>query len=109
MGGAAGVVVGLVIYLLAPVMFQVLGSSERVSQLGTGYLRMRTLVTQGARLTLYQGSELGELFDLESDCTEMTNLFARPEGRDLRFDLTERLARRMMELADEAPKPTHVA
>ena len=73
------------------------------------HLRMRTIVTEDARLTLYQGAELGELFDLESDREEMSNRFEDVSARDLRFSLTERLTRRMMEYADESPKPTHVA
>lgn len=73
------------------------------------HLRMRTLVTEDARLTLYQGAELGELFDLDSDRLELSNRFHETAARDLRYALTERLTRRMMECADEAPKPTHVA
>ena len=57
------------------------------------HLRMRSVLTPNARLTLYQGAEHGELFDLEADPGEMHNLFARPEGRELRFHLTEQLAR----------------
>jgi len=56
-------------------------------------LRMRSVITQDARLTLYQGAEHGELFDRASDPAEMNNLFAKPEGRELRFHLTEKLAR----------------
>ena len=56
-------------------------------------LRMRSVITPEARLTLFQGAEHGELFDLEADPGEMTNLFAKREARDLRFHLTEQLAR----------------
>ncbi len=72
-------------------------------------LRMRTLITRDARLTLYRGSDHGELFDLARDPHEMDNLFAKPEGRSLRAELSERLARRLMETADSAPIPTHLA
>jgi arylsulfatase A-like enzyme len=78
--------------------------------LGNGrHLRMRSLVREDARLTLYQGHEHGELFDLARDPDEMTNLFARPEGRSLRADLSEELARRLIDYADDSPKPTHLA
>ena len=56
-------------------------------------LRMRSVITPEARLTLYQGADHGELFDLEADPSEMNNLFAKPEGRDLKLHLLERLAR----------------
>ncbi len=58
---------------------------------------LRTLVTEDARLTLYAGSDHGELFDLKNDPDEMTNLFARPEGQELRADMMQRLAYAMME------------
>jgi arylsulfatase A-like enzyme len=74
-----------------------------------GHLRMRTLVTEESRLTFYQGTEQGELFDLANDPGELVNRFAEPEARSLRADLTERLSRRMMEYADVAPKPTYFA
>ena len=83
---------------------------EMFDLVGVGqHLRMRTLLTPQARLTLYRGAEHGELFDLERDPGEMTNLFARPEGRELRAHLTEALAVALMEVADEAPRPTHMA
>jgi arylsulfatase A-like enzyme len=72
-------------------------------------LRMRTLQTAAARLSLTQGSELGELFDLERDPLELDNLFGRAEARDLQAHLTEALARSMMETADVSPKPTKLA
>ena len=81
-------------------MFDIAGVGE--------HLRMRTLVTNDARLTLYRGADHGELFDLRIDPMEMNNLFARPEGRDLRAALTEKLAISLMEVADDAPRPTHM-
>ena len=70
---------------------------------------MTTLVTEGARLTIYDGAEHGELFDLERDPDEMTNLFARPEGRDLRAHLMERLARHLMAYGDHGRRPRNTA
>jgi len=72
-------------------------------------LRMRTLVTERARFTLYRGAEHGELFDLERDPQERHNLFGRPEGRALRGELTDSLARSLLEADDDAPKPGHLA
>lgn len=72
-------------------------------------LRMRTLVTDEARFTIYRGTEEGELFDLERDPAEMKNLYSKPEGRALRAKMAEKLARAQMEYADMSPKPTHMA
>ncbi len=83
---------------------------EMFDMLGTGrHLRMRTLVTTDARLTLYDGVEHGELFDLDRDPGEIDNLFASPKAAEMRAHLTERLARQLMEVADPSPKPSHMA
>jgi hypothetical protein len=70
---------------------------------------MRTLVTEDARLTLYHGSEQGELFDLRNDPQELANRFAESGWSGRRAELLEQLARRMMEYADVSPNPTHFA
>lgn len=40
---------------------------------------IRTLVYDGWRLSIFEGSELGELYDLAADPTELTNLWASRE------------------------------
>jgi len=88
----------------------VVEEDEMFDLLGVGGpLRMRTLVTEDARLTLYQGTQDGELFDLARDPDERDNLYAASAARDQRAALTEQLARRLMDYADEAPKPNFVA
>ncbi len=83
---------------------------EMFDMVGTGqHLRMRTVVTDQARLTLYAGAEHGELFDLESDPHEMNNLYGRPEGRDLQAEMTTQLAHALLEADDTSPRPTHMA
>jgi arylsulfatase A-like enzyme len=72
-------------------------------------LRMRTLVTEDSRLTLYDGSEEGELFDLERDPRELANLWSRLDARNRRSELLERLARLQMEYSDPSPKQSYVA
>jgi arylsulfatase A-like enzyme len=69
--------------------------------------RARTLITQDYRLTLYEGAGWGELYDLKNDPDEMINLWDEPQARHRRYELTEQLARRMMELADSSPLATH--
>jgi arylsulfatase A-like enzyme len=69
--------------------------------------RARSLITQDSRLTLYEGVEWGELYDLINDRDELNNLWDDPQARDRRHELTEKLARKMMELADASPLATH--
>ena len=72
-------------------------------------LRMRTLVTEDARVTLYRGSDEGELFDLARDPNELDNLWARLDARSRRTELVERLAHVMMEYANPSPKQAYFA
>lgn len=72
-------------------------------------LRMRTLLTNEARLTLYDGQEHGELFDRVSDPEEMRNLYGLQEGAVLQAEMTNRLTREMMSNSDISPRPTAFA
>lgn len=77
---------------------------------GTGRpLRMRTIVTSEARLTRYEGLDHGDLFDLITDGDEMVNLWGETKARSLRAEMTEHLVEELILLADDAPKPTHLA
>ncbi len=69
--------------------------------------RARSLITEESRLTLYEGVDWGELYDLAKDPHEMNNLWDDPQSRDRRYELTEKLTRKMMELADASPLATH--
>ena len=69
--------------------------------------RARSLITADRRLTLYEGADWGELYDLVKDPEEMNNLWNEPAAREIRGELMEILARRMMELADSSPLATH--
>lgn len=70
-------------------------------------LRMRTLITETSRITLYEGYGGIELFDLANDPNEMENL--QNAGAALRAELTERLAYALMKTDDISPKPTAFA
>ena len=69
-------------------------------------LRMRTLITEENRLTVYHGYEGAELFDLKNDPEEMNNL---TESSALRADMNERLINALMANDDVSPKPTAFA
>jgi arylsulfatase A-like enzyme len=69
--------------------------------------RARSLITGEHRLTLYEGVDWGELYDFSVDPHELNNLWDEPRAKVLRHDLTENLARKMMELADSSPLAMH--
>lgn len=74
----------------------------------TGYgcnSSMRTLITPTARLTLYRGTPLGELYDLQNDPLEMDNLYGSPAGRSHQAELTEQLLRTMWDHRELAFHP----
>ncbi|HET9917499.1 MAG TPA: sulfatase-like hydrolase/transferase, partial [Candidatus Binatia bacterium] len=69
--------------------------------------RARSLITQQHRLTIYEGVGWGELYDFTTDPHELDNLWDAPSAQPLRHELTERLARKMMEMTDTSPLATH--
>ena len=68
-------------------------------------------MTQRWRMTLYDRTEWGELYDLENDPSELVNLWDDPAGHDgaAKAECMERLARRQMDLVDRSPFPTNRA
>jgi arylsulfatase A-like enzyme len=61
--------------------------------------RARSLVTDEGRITRYSTGEV-EVFDLEKDPDELTNLAAKPAGRDRREHLADRLIDAMLRYQD---------
>lgn len=68
--------------------------------------RLRTIVTREWRMSVSREEPWGELFNLADDPHELHNLWDDPGYRQVRGDLFERMARRMMELGDQSPLPT---
>lgn len=71
------------------------------------HFRARSLITENHRLTLYEGAQWGELYDLRDDSHELDNLWDDSRSQTLRASLTEKLARKMIELSDLSPLATH--
>jgi arylsulfatase A-like enzyme len=71
--------------------------------------RVRTVVTQRHRMSLRQGEDWGELYDLQEDPDEAKNLFADPSAAAVRAALTETMLVRMIDLQDRAPLPAYRA
>ncbi len=69
--------------------------------------RARSLISKEYRLTIYQGTDWGELYDLTNDPEEMNNLWNQPKAENQRHQLMEQLARQLMELSDSSPLATH--
>ncbi|WP_137895320.1 sulfatase-like hydrolase/transferase [Ramlibacter sp. 2FC] len=65
--------------------------------------RLRSLLTGRHRLTIYDGQPWGELYDLQEDPLELSNLWRRAPA--LRAELSAQLAYAMLELADTSPYP----
>ena len=63
--------------------------------------RLRTLITERHRLTIYDGFEKGDIFDYESDPGEVDNLWSKDE--DLKNILIEKLMREMVSVQLRIP------
>ena len=71
--------------------------------------RVRTVVTDRYRMSIRQGENWGELYDLKLDPTEVNNLFDDASAAQIRATLIETMLRRMIELQDRAPLPAYRA
>jgi len=71
--------------------------------------RIRTLVTDRYRMSLRQGEDWHELYDLKTDRLELNNLYADPAAADVRHALSETMLRRIIALQDRAPLPAYRA
>lgn len=72
-------------------------------------VRLRTVITERYRLSLYDGVPWGELYDLRNDPEELVNRWDEPASRALRGALTDELARAMLELSETSPYPKQIA
>ena len=70
---------------------------------------MRTLVDERWRISVYRNVPWGELYDLKADPHELHNLWDEPGSAAIRYELTERLVQKMMDMAERSPRPTHTA
>ena len=71
--------------------------------------RMRALVTQEWRYTLYLGQDWGELYDLINDPNETHNLWDNPDHFATRARLAERMTHHLTAQMDESPVADRIA
>jgi arylsulfatase A-like enzyme len=71
--------------------------------------RVRTIVTDRYRMSLREGEDWGELYDLRKDPLEIENLFDRPEAAEESAALTALMLRRLIHYQDRAPLPAYRA
>lgn len=74
-----------------------------------GQTACRTLLHNNWRLTLFEGSKMGELYDLEKDPHELSNLWSDHASTDRKTDMLQSLAERQMALQRSDLIPTHQA
>ncbi|MDE2790137.1 MAG: sulfatase-like hydrolase/transferase [Paracoccaceae bacterium] len=71
--------------------------------------RVRTLMADGWRLTIYDGVGLGYLYNLNDDPSEMDNLWDEPSAQPVRSEMMERLVREMIAHSETSPLPEYAA
>jgi arylsulfatase A-like enzyme len=72
-------------------------------------VRVRTLVTERHRLSVYGGVAWGELYDLQEDPHECVNLWDDAGARDVRLAMQDRLLREMIAISETSPRPSALA
>lgn len=85
---------------------------EDSQRLMTGFdrpQRVRTIVTDQYRMSLREGEDWNELYDLATDPGETDNLYEQPSGQTARRALSEIMLRRMISLQDRSPLPAYRA
>lgn len=71
--------------------------------------RVRSLVTEGWRISIYHNASWGELYNLAEDPGEMNNLWDDPGSRAVKSAMLEQMVRKELAIADTSPMPTSTA
>lgn len=71
--------------------------------------RVRTVVTERYRMSLREGEDWNELYDLVNDPHEINNVYDDPEFAAVRQHITEIMLKKMIELQDRSPLPAYRA
>ncbi len=68
-------------------------------------VRVKSLVTEDWRVSLYDGSDLAEMYNLKNDPFEMNNLWNDSDHVAVQAELMERMARELIYYTDLSPQP----
>ena len=80
-------------------------NDEEVGPLGPLYVRLRHLITEDYKLSIYEGlKDHGDLFDRKNDLDEMNNLWYDDNFKDLRFELVNKLLQENLKIQTRYPK-----
>jgi arylsulfatase len=72
-------------------------------------VRVRTIVTDTHRMSLFAEGQWGELYNLGDDPHETVNLWDAEAAQGIKLDLMQRLVQLQIEHADSSPNPTRMA
>ena len=71
--------------------------------------RVRTVVTDRYRMSLREGEDWHELYDLSADPEEIDNIYDQASAQPVRHELSEIMLRKMISLQDRSPLPAYRA
>jgi arylsulfatase A-like enzyme len=71
--------------------------------------RMRTLLTERYRLSVYDGVRWGEFYDRREDPHELVNRWDDPASRDALRETQDRMIHEMLALSETSPRPSALA
>jgi len=78
---------------------------ENDEEVGTMEARLRHLVTEDYKLTIYDTLDnFGDIYDRKNDPLELNNLWYDPNFRDKRFDLVNKMLRENLKAQTKYPK-----
>lgn len=72
-------------------------------------VKVRTLVTEQHRMSVFAEGEWGELYDLSADPLETHNLWNDARAQPTKWKLMQRLVQLLMEHSDSSPNPKRIA
>ncbi len=78
---------------------------ENDEEVGTLNARLRILITEDYKLTIYEGlSDFGDIFDRKNDPDELNNLWYDTDFKDKRFELVNKLLQENIKAQTKYPK-----
>ena len=72
-------------------------------------VKVRTVVTDTHRMSVFAEGDWGELYDLQADPQEKYNLWHAPQAQTIQWTLMQKLVQLLMEHSDSSPNPKRIA